>query len=172
MKKRYKFLISVFVFFAIGYLIPERIRIPVSGATEKDWNPESFWYEPWGTSGVHKGIDIFGKMGADVVSTTDGLVLYTGQLKNGGNVILMLGPKWRFHYFAHLRTINTERFKFVASGTRIATLGDSGNARGKPAHLHYSIARFFPEPWFIDSSTQGFKKAFFMDPGLYLKRSM
>lgn len=49
---------------AVGFLLPERIRIPVAGATARDWNPQSFWFEPWGASGVHKGIDIFGKKGA------------------------------------------------------------------------------------------------------------
>ena len=42
-----------------GLLIPERAVIPVEGATPRDWNAKSFWYEPWGISGVHKGIDIF-----------------------------------------------------------------------------------------------------------------
>ena len=40
-------------------LLPETPRIPVSGATAADWNPQSFWYYPWGRSGTHKGIDIF-----------------------------------------------------------------------------------------------------------------
>jgi hypothetical protein len=39
-----------------GLLLPERIRIPVAGASARDWNPKSFWFEPWGTSGVHKSL--------------------------------------------------------------------------------------------------------------------
>lgn len=44
-----------------GYLVPESPIIPVKGASSKDWNSQTFWYEPWGASGVHKGIDIFAK---------------------------------------------------------------------------------------------------------------
>ena len=32
-----------------GLLLPERIQIPVAGASAKDWNPKSFWFEPWGS---------------------------------------------------------------------------------------------------------------------------
>lgn len=168
MKTIRKLVLVILAVFFIGFLIPERIKIPVVGASRPDWNPKSFWAEPWGTSGVHKGIDIFGKKGAGVTSTTDGIVVYAGQIKKGGNVVLVLGPKWRLHYFAHLDTIRTSRFAFVGSGEWIGTLGDSGNAQGKPPHLHYSIIRLVPVPWAADDSTQGVKKAFFIDPSGYL----
>lgn len=154
--------------FAIGFVIPERIKIPVVGASKSDWNKKSFWFEPWGTSGVHKGIDIFGKLGTGVTSTTDGIVVYTGELQKGGKVVIVLGPKWRFHYFAHLNTVDTSAFSLVGSGDLIGTLGDSGNAKGKQPHVHYSIVRLIPAPWAIDSSSQGYKKSIFIDPGLYL----
>ena len=151
-----------------GLLMPERIQIPVAGASAKDWNPKSFWFEPWGSSGVHKGIDIFGKTGTPVLSTTDGVVLFTGEIAKGGKVVLVLGPRWRLHYFAHLDSIGTDALSFVASGEAIGTLGASGNAQGKPPHLHYSIVRMLPVPWKVDGATQGVKKAFFIDPHAYL----
>lgn len=170
MKRYQKITLSIVIPLVIGYLLPERIRIPVVGATQADWNHQTFWYEPWGSSGVHKGIDIFGTLGTGVTSTTDGLVLYAGQHAKGGKVIVVLGPKWRFHYYAHLDSIDTSMFSFVKSGEPIASLGDSGNAQGKQPHLHYSIVRLIPAPWAIDSSTQGYKKAFYIDPGTYLSR--
>lgn len=153
---------------AAGWLLPERIHLPVAGASAKDWNPKSFWFEPWGSSGVHKGIDIFGKTGTPVLSTTDGIVLFTGEIAKGGKVVLVLGPRWRLHYFAHLDSIRTGVLSFVASGEAVGTLGASGNAQGKPPHLHYSIVRLLPAPWKMDASTQGYKKVFFIDPGAYL----
>ena len=153
----------------IGLAIPERIKIPVATASTKDWNAQSFWFEPWGTSGVHKGIDIFGKTGTPVLSTTDGIVLFTGEIAKGGKVVLVLGPRWRLHYFAHLDSIGTGPLSLVASGSKIGTLGASGNAQGKPPHLHYSIVRMLPAPWKMDGSTQGDKKAFVIDPGADLK---
>ena len=168
MSKSKKALLVFLIFLAAGFVVPERIKIPVLGASKTDWNQKSFWFEPWGTSGVHKGIDIFGRSGATVVSTTDGVVVYTGHLAKGGNVVAVLGPKWRLHYFAHLNTIDTPMFRLVGSGSPIGTVGNSGNAKGKPPHLHYSILRLIPAPWAIDGSTQGYKKAFFIDPGSYL----
>lgn len=95
MSKTRKAVLIVFAILAIGFIAPERIRIPVVGASKADWNKKSFWFEPWGTSGVHKGIDIFGRLGSAVASTTDGFVVYTGDIAKGGKVIIVLGPKWR-----------------------------------------------------------------------------
>jgi peptidoglycan LD-endopeptidase LytH len=168
MRRSLKISISILTLLGIGYVVPERIVIPVKGASFKDWNPKTFWYEPWGSSGVHKGIDIFGKTGTTVLSTTDGIVLFSGHLEKGGKVVLMIGPKWHLHYYAHLNSIHTSVLSPIRSGEKIATLGDSGNAKGKPPHLHYSIVRLLPLPWEMDNSTQGYKKAFFIDPGKYL----
>lgn len=81
-----------------------------------------------------------------------------------------MGPKWRIHYFAHLDSIDTSLFSLVSSGEAIGTVGDSGNVKGKPPHLHYLIVRLLPVPWDMDNSTQGYKKVFFIDPGAYLNR--
>ncbi|WP_308873975.1 M23 family metallopeptidase [Thiothrix subterranea] len=100
-------------------LLPEAHRIPVSGATAKDWNPKSFWYYPWGRSGTHKGIDIFAKEGTPVVAATQGLVVHTDVDSVGGNVVLVLGGKWRFHYYAHLHSIDAQAWRWVRAGSRL-----------------------------------------------------
>ena len=111
MKLRYK-LFCVFGFVLVaGFFIPDTRTNPVSGATLNDWHQNSFWYEPWGSSGVHKGIDIFATKGTELVSSTPGIVLYQGHLTKGGQVILVLGPKWRLHYYAHLNSINVDKFE-------------------------------------------------------------
>tara|TARA_B100000745_G_scaffold40616_1_gene24799 strand:+ start:3697 stop:4143 length:447 start_codon:yes stop_codon:yes gene_type:complete len=141
--------------------------MPVDGATVADWHPQSFWYEPWGSSGVHKGIDIFAGTDTPVIATTHLVVLFSGNLHKGGKVVLGVGPKWRLHYFAHLNHIDTN-LGLVKAGQPIGRVGDSGNAAGKPPHLHYSIVSLLPRPWLVDFSTQGYKKAFFLDPGRYI----
>ena len=88
----------------------------------------------------------------------------------GGNVVLVLGPKWRLHYYAHLQEIRTSSFKWTSAGSASGTVGDSGNAKGKPPHLHYSIVTLIPYPWRIDGSPQGWKKMFYLDPTQYLAR--
>lgn len=151
--------------FTVPYVIPERPIVPVADASARDWHPRSFWYEPWGRSGVHKGIDIFAPHGRAVVAPTDGLVIYRGYVARGGNVVLMLGPKWRLHYFAHLASIEVTRGEFLRQATRLGSVGDTGNAAGKPPHLHYAVLSLWPRPWAYSSAPQGWKQLFFIDPG-------
>ena len=88
MKKPVISILLVFlVIVCAGLLVPEKLVIPVEGASSNDWNHNTFWYEPWGSSGVHKGIDIFGAKGTPVQSATAGYVIYTGELGKGGNVV-------------------------------------------------------------------------------------
>ncbi|MDP1658172.1 MAG: M23 family metallopeptidase [Methylotenera sp.] len=149
---------------ALGLCIPERGVIPVQNATVKDWNRLSFWYEPWGKSGVHKGIDIFAKHGTPVISSTSGLVIYSGHIEMGGNVVAVLGPKWRIHYYAHLDSIHIKTLDWAASRKGIGTVGDSGNAAGKTPHLHYSIMSLIPYPWRFSTQPLDWKKMFFINP--------
>ena len=69
-----------------------------------DWNQNTFWDEPWGKSGVHKGIDIFAKEGTPVLSSTDGVVIYKGKFGMGTTQVhgdltrngYVAGPFFRF----------------------------------------------------------------------------
>lgn len=163
-------LMAVVLVGVAGFLLPARMVIPVVGATPNDWNPESFWYYPWGASGVHKGIDIFADQDTPLVAAADGVVLYSGTLSRGGKVVVLLGAKWRLHYFAHLARIDVGIGDFVAAGERIGAVGDSGNARGKPPHVHYSIRRLIPDPRQWTDQPQGWRRMFFLDPGALLTR--
>lgn len=167
-RRLYTFLAAIAVLLGIGFAIPEAPRIPVAGATSKDWNPKSFWYAPWGISGVHKGIDVFAPQGRHVVSAVPGVVLYQGHLGIGGNVVAVLGPKWRVHYYAHLADADPSP-RFLAKGAVLGLVGTSGNAAGKPPHLHYAVMSLVPLPWRFSSETQGWKKMFFLDPGALLQ---
>ncbi len=168
LKIRYLILTGICLLVLLGFAVPEIRLIPVKDASTSDWNPDTFWYEPWGKSGVHKGIDIFAAKGAEVLSATPGLVLYQGTLPAGGKVVAVLGPKWRLHYYAHLDTIQVHGGRLLSAGEKIGSVGDSGNAKGKAPHLHYVILTLFPHVWKIDSDTQGWKKMFYLDPGRFL----
>jgi peptidoglycan LD-endopeptidase LytH len=154
-----------------GLLLPETFVNPVSGANKHSYNPKSFWYYPWGKSGTHKGVDIFAKKGTSVGSTTAGIVIYAGEIQRGGNVVMILGPQWRIHYYAHLNKITTSTLSYTSPGQLIGTVGTSGNAQGKSPHLHYSIATIIPYPWRCDGSVQGWKKMFYLDPTIRLRAS-
>ncbi|MDP4149361.1 MAG: M23 family metallopeptidase [Bacteroidota bacterium] len=153
---------------AIGWVIPQQLVMPVAGATRHSYDQHSFWAYPWGESVTHKGVDIFAKEGTYVHSATDGLVIATGQNRLGGNFVVVLGPQWRLHYYAHLHEIRTHALTPVSHQTVLGTVGNTGDAKGKPTHLHYTIRSVFPCPWRIDHSHQGWKKAFYINPIPYL----
>jgi murein DD-endopeptidase MepM/ murein hydrolase activator NlpD len=113
---------------------------------------------------VHKGIDIFAAMGTPVIAPTYGLVLFRGDIRLGGRVVFMLGPKLRLHYFAHLDSYDVYPGYLVSKGRKLGAVGDTGNAQGKPPHLHYSVLTLLPYPWLADGSTQGWKKMIYLDP--------
>jgi peptidoglycan LD-endopeptidase LytH len=164
-----KILVGAVIVVAIGMVFPGNLKMPVEKADRRSYHPESFWYYPWGRSGTHKGVDIFAKRGTPVNASCGGLVIYSGDISVGGKVVLILGAKWRVHYYAHLDALRTSSFRFVEAGENIGALGDSGNAKGKQPHLHYSIATLIPYLWNIDNSPQGWKKMFYINPIPLLK---
>ena len=155
----------------IGLMLPQNLKMPVCDADSNDYNHKSFWYYPWGKSIVHKGVDIFAKKGTPIKASTYGLVLAIGELGNGGKLVLILGPKWRLHYYAHLNEIKTKAFSFVSHNSIIGTVGNTGNAATTPSHLHYGIATMIPYPWRIDDSKLGWQKMFYLNPIDYLKKN-
>ena len=165
------FLITISIVAAIiliGMLIPQNLKMPVVGADCNDYNHQTFWYEGWGTSIVHKGVDVFAKRGTSVHSATRGIVLATAERGKGGKFVVILGPKWRLHYYAHLDEIRTKPFTFVTQNTEIGTVGNTGNAITTPAHLHYGIGTLIPYLWRIDNAPLGWQKMFYLNPIDYL----
>ena len=154
----------------IGLLIPQNLKMPVVGADSNSYNHNAFLHGGWGSSVVHKGVDIFAKKGTSINSSTVGIVLTIGEGGKSGKFVLVLGPKWRLHYYAHLDEIKTKRFAFVTQDTEIGTVGNTGNAINTPAHLHYSIVTLIPYPWRIDDSSHGIRKMFYLNPIDYLTK--
>ena len=165
-KKILKFVIVIVI---IGYIIPNNISSPISQNNISKIDPESFWYFPWGESGVHKGIDIFSEKGTAVLSPVSGFVIKKGYGTIAGNYIYMIGPKWRTYYFAHMDTVFIKAYKFISRGDIIGSVGNTGNAADKPPHMHYSIETLFPYIWLYEKNTiEGWRKIFYLNPMKYL----
>lgn len=150
--------------------VPGRLLQPVAGATAHDWHPDSYWHPHWGASGVHKGIDIFARRGTPVVAAQGGWVVYQGEVAQGGRVVLVLTPRGWLHYYAHLDRIDATP-GWIAAGAALGTVGTSGNAAGKPAHLHYSILSPVPKPLAYRPGMQGWKRVFYRNPDTMLRRA-
>jgi murein DD-endopeptidase MepM/ murein hydrolase activator NlpD len=88
----------------------------------------------------HEGIDIFAPKGTPVVSTTRGIVTRVGTNGLGGQIVWVLGPGLERHYYAHLDRFGTFREgDIVNPGDVVGYVGNTGNARTTPPHLHYGI---------------------------------
>lgn len=161
--------IALLFILAGGFLMSGKLVVPVKGATRSDWNSKTFGFYPWGRSGVHKGIDIFAKEGVPVVAASSGVVIRAEITPDGGNVISILGPQWRIHYYAHLKTSSVAPGTIVAQGTPIGTVGTTGNAAGKPPHLHYAIITQIPYIWLYRNDRFGLDRMFFLNPDEQLR---
>lgn len=88
----------------------------------------------------HEGIDIFAARNTPIHSTTPGIVRKVGTNELGGNVVMILGPGAVSHYYAHLQDFaDIKEGDWVEAGDVIGYVGDSGNAKGTPTHVHYGI---------------------------------
>lgn len=87
----------------------------------------------------HEGVDIFAKRGTPIHSTTSGIIVKIGTNKLGGKFVSIMHGR-TVHYYAHLEDwAELKRHQWIEQGTIIGTVGDSGNAKGTPPHLHYGI---------------------------------
>ena len=161
-------LITGVALLGLGLLSPEPVQIPVEDATPVQWNDDTFWYYPWGSSVTHKGIDIFADRGTPVRTSTHSIVLLTADLSKGGTTVLTLGPGWRLHYYAHLETRSAYPGMLAPVGTPIGTVGTTGNAAGTPPHLHYSIVDLIPRPGRVTNEPHGTWRALYRNPIPYL----
>ena len=106
--------------------------------------PEQGLTDTWGAARSqgrsHEGIDIFAPRGTPVQSTTQGIVRKVGENNLGGRVVVVVGPGGAGHYYAHLEDYaDISPNDWVNAGDIIGYVGDSGNAKGTPPHVHYGI---------------------------------
>jgi len=128
---------------------PSVVDIPVMGV-RKTQIPNS-WGAPRSDGRSHQGVDIFADRGTPVLSATDGIVLRVGTNQLGGQVINVLGPGRQVHYYAHLDRYGAFRPGHVVyPGSILGYVGNTGNARTTPPHLHYGVydpVRGAVNPW-------------------------
>lgn len=115
-----------------------RVAPPVDGAAV-----HSTWHAPRPGGRRHEGIDLFARRGTPVRSATRGVVWKVGQDALGGNVVTVLGDGPAFYYYAHLDgfAVGLRRGDRVAVGTPLGQVGNTGNARTTPPHLHFGVYR-------------------------------
>lgn len=118
---------------------PTALPVPVDGVTAR--RIADTFGAPRGRDRTHAGIDIFAKRGTPVRSVGDGIVADVREGGLGGRQVWVLGPARERYYYAHLEgwRDGLVRGEVVAAGTVLGYVGDSGNAKGTPPHLHWGI---------------------------------
>lgn len=128
----------VFTFELLRESPPTALPVPVDGVRQSDLRDS--WNAPRSGGRRHQGIDIFAPRHTPVRSTTAGVVVTVGTNPLGGRIVRVLGPGGEWHYYAHLEGFaHIREGSIVRPGTILGYVGDSGNARGTPPHLHYGI---------------------------------
>lgn len=88
----------------------------------------------------HEGIDIFAKKGSYVLAVEDGVISRVSDGGIGGKVIWFSPTAYRISvYYAHLDTQLVHTGQRVKKADILGTVGNTGNAKFTPAHLHLGI---------------------------------
>ena len=118
---------------------PTALPVPVEGVTARQ--VADTFGAPRGNDRRHAGVDIFARRGTAVRSATPGIVMDVREGGLGGRQVWVLGPAQERYYYAHLDDWREgiARGDVVDATTVLGYVGDTGNAKGTPPHLHWGI---------------------------------
>lgn len=118
---------------------PTALPVPVDGVSARQ--VAATFGAPRGADRSHAGVDIFARRGTPVRSATPGVVADVREGGLGGRQVWVRGPAGERYYHAHLDDWREglSRGEVVEVGTVLGYVGDTGNARGTPPHLHWGI---------------------------------
>lgn len=115
------------------------LQFPVTGKTASAI--QSVWGDVRdGGRRSHEGVDIFARRGTHIVAPTKGYVSFVGERGIGGKVVWLKDQKRsQSLYFAHLDKLIAKQGTYVEPGDTLGTVGNTGNARTTPPHLHFGV---------------------------------
>ena len=88
----------------------------------------------------HEGIDIFAVKHTPAIAAAKGTVTGVTVNKLGGNVVFMRPDNEDYTlYYAHLDEQTVQNGQNVQVGDTLGLVGNTGNARTTPSHLHFGI---------------------------------
>ena len=136
--------------FEITIHLGPALEFPVLNGNNPDIG--SFFGDPRdGGRRKHHGIDIFAKRHTPIIAPCDGYIRFVGERGLGGKVVWMRDHERNMTlYFAHLQDIIALDDTWVKTGDTLGTVGNTGNARTTPPHLHFGIYRDGPiDPYYF-----------------------
>ncbi len=90
----------------------------------------------------HDGVDIFARRGTPVLAASPGIAYRVGVTGRGGKVVWVRDPLRNFRvYYAHLDSQAVQDGDRIEIGDTLGFVGNTGNARTTPPHLHFGLYR-------------------------------
>lgn len=105
------------------------------------WPLRGVLYARFGKKGKepHDGIDLAAPAGAPVKTAAPGSVIFAGEQKGYGLIVIVDHGNDLMTLYAHNRDLRVKTGQKVREGQVVATVGDSGQTSGP--HLHFEVRR-------------------------------
>lgn len=117
-------------------LAPDGLVCPIDG-------PKTFtndWGAPRSGGRTHKGNDLFSPYGTPLGAVDAGVITKAGDDGGlGGLRVWLQTTSGHGFYYAHLSRVGAVEGQTVAQGDVVGAVGNSGNARTTPPHLHFQV---------------------------------
>ena len=97
------------------------------------------WVAPRSGGRLHQGVDMFAAHGLPVFAVADGVVTRVWNNQLGGLSVNLVDGLGNRYYYAHLSAAYVLEGQQVRVGAPLGAVGNSGNARYTPSHLHWQF---------------------------------
>jgi murein DD-endopeptidase MepM/ murein hydrolase activator NlpD len=128
------------------------LSFPVKGGGERDIGSR-FGAPRDAGARDHHGVDIFAPRGTPALAAAEATVTRVQTTPRGGNVVWLRDARGNSLYYAHLDRQRVDPGSRVVPGDTIGFVGNTGNARTTPPHLHFGVYRRGEGPvdpfWFL-----------------------
>jgi murein DD-endopeptidase MepM/ murein hydrolase activator NlpD len=119
-------------------------KLTAGGYVFPVYGPSSFidsFGAPRADVSYHHGDDIFAPLGAPLLACASGTVFSVGWNDIGGNRLWIRDAQGNEFYYAHLSAFSplAKNGAHVNAGDVVGFVGNTGDARGTPYHLHFEI---------------------------------
>ncbi len=117
------------------------LSFPVQGKSDKAIG--SFWGAGRdGGARRHEGVDIFAARGTPALAAAAGIITRVNETRLGGRVVWLADAAHGQNlYYAHLDKQQVHPGQRVRPGDTLGLVGNTGNAKTTPPHLHFGVYR-------------------------------
>lgn len=116
------------------FVVPVLFGLRLSNITPDFGDPRG------GGTRSHEGQDMIAPLGTPIITPTEAVVTSVGNGESSGKYVYTANPGGERFRYMHLDDIgNIKAGDVLQEGDYIGTVGDTGNAQGGVAHLHFEV---------------------------------